>query len=132
MNSACLAMSALQERGREFTAVLASNDMMAFGAIKALSARGLRVPEDVSLMGYDDIPLSSAIRPDHGVPAALRNGQGSHHPAVRPDAQAGPGPAARGPHAQPGDAGVLRQPVGGGLAIRARSTRSVRALRSNP
>jgi DNA-binding LacI/PurR family transcriptional regulator len=61
LNSACLAMSALLEREREFTAVFASNDMMAFGALKALSAKGLRVPEDVSLMGYDDIPLCSAI-----------------------------------------------------------------------
>jgi len=61
MNSASAAMSALLERDREFTAVFASNDMMAFGALKALSDRGLRVPEDVSLMGYDDIPLSSAI-----------------------------------------------------------------------
>ena len=61
MGAACSAMSALLEKDRAFTAVFASNDMMAFGALKALLARGLRVPEDVSLVGYDDIPLSSAI-----------------------------------------------------------------------
>ncbi len=44
-----------------FTAIFASNDMMAFGAWKALEAHGLRVPDDVSLIGYDDVPFASYI-----------------------------------------------------------------------
>lgn len=44
----------LLDDGRRFTAVFAANDMMAFGARLALYRRGVRVPEDVSLVGFDD------------------------------------------------------------------------------
>jgi DNA-binding LacI/PurR family transcriptional regulator len=43
------------------TAIFALNDMMAFGAKKALEEQGFRVPEDVSLVGYDDILFSAII-----------------------------------------------------------------------
>src|SRR5699024_5339896 len=39
----------------DFTAVFAGNDMVAVGAMDALTEAGLRVPEDISLVGYDDI-----------------------------------------------------------------------------
>jgi len=45
------------------TAILAANDQMAIGAILALSELGLRVPEDVSITGIDDIPEAAYIRP---------------------------------------------------------------------
>ncbi len=45
------------------TAVLAGNDLLAIGAIKALKARGLRVPEDVSVAGFDDFAFSEHIDP---------------------------------------------------------------------
>jgi LacI family transcriptional regulator len=45
------------------TAVVAHNDIMAIGAMKAFSEAGLRVPEDVSLVGFDDIALASYVRP---------------------------------------------------------------------
>jgi len=45
------------------TALFAFNDLMAFGAITALCGMGLRVPEDVSVVGYDDIQLSSFFNP---------------------------------------------------------------------
>ena len=40
------------------TAVFAANDEMALGITKGLQQRGIRVPEDVSIMGFDDIPMS--------------------------------------------------------------------------
>jgi LacI family transcriptional regulator, galactose operon repressor len=46
----------LLARGKPFTALFAYNDMSAIGAIRALQEHGLRVPQDVSVMGFDDIP----------------------------------------------------------------------------
>ena len=48
-------MNELIARGGDFTAVLAYNDIAAIGAIRALMNHGLRVPEDVSVVGFDDI-----------------------------------------------------------------------------
>ncbi|QNG61658.1 LacI family DNA-binding transcriptional regulator [Bacillus sp. PAMC26568] len=45
------------------TAVFAANDEMAFGAIKAIKSKGLSVPHDISVMGFDDIKFSSIIEP---------------------------------------------------------------------
>lgn len=45
------------------TAIFAANDEMAFGAIDAIHSRGLRVPEHVSVAGFDDIPTSSYVHP---------------------------------------------------------------------
>jgi LacI family transcriptional regulator len=45
------------------TAIFASNDLMALGAMEALRESGLRVPEDVSLIGFDDIPQMSIAHP---------------------------------------------------------------------
>jgi LacI family transcriptional regulator len=45
------------------TAILASNDLMAFGAIHAGRDLGLRVPQDLSVVGFDNIPLSSYFNP---------------------------------------------------------------------
>ncbi len=44
-----------------FTAVFASNDLMAFGASQALEEKGYRIPDDISIVGYDDIPCSAMI-----------------------------------------------------------------------
>jgi DNA-binding LacI/PurR family transcriptional regulator len=46
----------LLTRNKPFTALFAYNDISAIGAIRALRERGLRVPQDVSVMGFDDIP----------------------------------------------------------------------------
>lgn len=45
------------------TAIFASNDVMAMGAMDAVRDRGLRVPADVSIVGFDDIPQASLVRP---------------------------------------------------------------------
>jgi LacI family transcriptional regulator len=49
--------------GLEFSAIVASSDEMAVGAIAALEDAGLRVPWDVSVTGFDDLPLASQHRP---------------------------------------------------------------------
>ena len=48
----------LLESGRQFDALFAANDNMAIGALQALRARGLSVPRDVAVAGFDDIPLA--------------------------------------------------------------------------
>ena len=53
----------LLEKGLNFTAIFAYNDMMAFGAMQAIKEKGLRIPEDIGLVGYDDIPFASLISP---------------------------------------------------------------------
>ncbi len=51
------------EKTRDFTAVFAISDMIAIGVIKALCDHGLRVPGDVSVIGFDGIELASYITP---------------------------------------------------------------------
>jgi len=53
----------LFEKGLNFTAIFAYNDIMAFGAMQAIKEKSLRIPEDIGLVGYDDIPFSSFISP---------------------------------------------------------------------
>jgi LacI family transcriptional regulator len=55
--------STLLDRPHPPTAIFASNDVMAMGVMDAVRNRGLRVPEDVSVIGFDDIPQASLIRP---------------------------------------------------------------------
>jgi LacI family transcriptional regulator len=45
------------------TAIFAANDTMAMAAMDAVRERGLRVPDDISVIGFDDIPQASLIRP---------------------------------------------------------------------
>ena len=53
----------LLDRDCDFTALFAMSDVMAIGAIRALRDRGLRVPEDVSVMGFDGLPISRFTTP---------------------------------------------------------------------
>lgn len=53
----------LIESGKEFTAVMCTNDMMALGAMRALREHGLRIPEDVSVAGMDDILFARSAYP---------------------------------------------------------------------
>jgi LacI family transcriptional regulator len=53
----------LLARNKPFTALFAYNDISAIGAIKAFQEHGLRVPQDVSVMGFDDIPGAAFYTP---------------------------------------------------------------------
>lgn len=53
----------LLSRGRPFTALFAYNDVAAMGAIRAFQTAGLRVPEDVSVVGFDDIRIAVHSNP---------------------------------------------------------------------
>jgi DNA-binding LacI/PurR family transcriptional regulator len=49
--------------GKQPTAVICSNDWTAIGALHAVHAAGLRVPDDISVVGFDDIPLAQFTNP---------------------------------------------------------------------
>ncbi len=53
----------LDERRVQFDAVVAASDTFALGALPALQARGIQVPEQVSVVGFDDRPASRALTP---------------------------------------------------------------------
>jgi len=53
----------LQRESLKFSAIFAFNDLMAIGAMKALSEHSIRIPEDISVLGYDDIFLNNLVRP---------------------------------------------------------------------
>lgn len=53
----------LLERKKPFTALFAYNDISAIGAIRAFQEHGLRVPEDISVLGFDDIPGAAFYTP---------------------------------------------------------------------
>lgn len=65
------AVDRLLDSGVRFDAVFAFNDLLAFGAIRALANRGIRVPEEVAVIGFDDVeegrystPTLSTVAPD--------------------------------------------------------------------
>jgi LacI family transcriptional regulator len=53
----------LLESGADFTAICAANDLQALGVLRAAGERGLRIPDDLSLTGYDDIPYAAFADP---------------------------------------------------------------------
>jgi DNA-binding LacI/PurR family transcriptional regulator len=63
LESGQAALARLFSGGAGFTAVFAQSDLLALGAIRELRARGLSVPEDISVVGYDDIPVASFVDP---------------------------------------------------------------------
>jgi len=57
------AMNRLLDRNLNITAVFAMSDVMAVGAVRAIRDRGLQVPEDISIIGFDGIPLANYYNP---------------------------------------------------------------------
>ncbi len=57
------AMKSLLQRDASFDAVFGASDLIALGAIKALHEHGLSVPEDVAVIGFDDIPVAAFSNP---------------------------------------------------------------------
>jgi len=57
------AMTELLGRGKQFTAVACYNDSMAAGAMGVLNDNGIDVPNEISLIGFDDILISRYVRP---------------------------------------------------------------------
>lgn len=55
--------AAVADSGRTFTAIFSANDQMALGCITALNDHGLSVPDDVSLIGFDDLPEAEYYHP---------------------------------------------------------------------
>lgn len=58
-----LATKRLLAKKEKFTAIFSANDQMAIGAIRALKEAGLKVPDDISIVGFDNIEASSIIEP---------------------------------------------------------------------
>ena len=62
-NSGYIAMKELLIRTGDFTAVFAANDQMAIGAMKAINSIGKRIPEDIAVVGIDNLSISSIVTP---------------------------------------------------------------------
>lgn len=63
MRSGRRGMAELLEAGIPVDGVFAANDLMAVGALRVLHDHGLRVPEDVAVVGYDDVPIATETQP---------------------------------------------------------------------
>lgn len=61
--SGIMAITSLMMQGKSFSAVFCANDMVAYGARLALHRHGIRVPEDVSIVGFDDQGESAFVTP---------------------------------------------------------------------
>ncbi|CRY12239.1 TPA: LacI family DNA-binding transcriptional regulator [Yersinia enterocolitica] len=61
--SGATAVESLLASQLPFSAIIASNDDMAIGAMKKLNEAGLKVPEDVSIIGFDNIPIAPFLLP---------------------------------------------------------------------
>lgn len=60
---AFICANALLDLEQPPTAIFASNDVSAFGTMEAVRTRGLRIPEDVSILGFDDTPQAAQVHP---------------------------------------------------------------------
>ena len=87
--SAYHAMNSLLARRAEFTALFAMSDVIAFGAIRALVSAGFRVPQDISVIGFDPLLCPGH---DHHRPAQRADRAPEHRASDQSDRARGPGP----------------------------------------
>jgi DNA-binding LacI/PurR family transcriptional regulator len=62
-NSGYLQMKSMLERKVKFTAAFVASDSVALGAMAAIREQGLRIPKDIALVGFDDIPIAKFFDP---------------------------------------------------------------------
>lgn len=70
------AMRRILDSGVEFDALFCASDLMARGALATLARAGIRVPEDVAIVGFDDSPVATAIQPNLTTVRQPSRGQG--------------------------------------------------------
>lgn len=63
INSGMACMKSLLKTGINFTAVTCANDLMAVGALEVLKSKNIKVPEEISITGYDDIEMATYTSP---------------------------------------------------------------------
>lgn len=63
LETGCMIAKEFLKAGCPATAIVCINDMLAIGVIRTLVANGVKVPEDVSVIGFDDIPFSGIFMP---------------------------------------------------------------------
>lgn len=56
-------MGSLLDSGETFTAVFVASDLVALGAMAAIRERGLHIPQDIALVGFDDLPVARYVSP---------------------------------------------------------------------
>ena len=56
-------VESLIENNTDFTAIMAGNDLIAIGAVKTLKKRGIRIPEDCEIIGFDGIEIAEIFDP---------------------------------------------------------------------
>jgi len=59
----CNAAKKLLERNKKITAIFACNDAMAIGTMQCLNSSGYKIPEDISLVGFDDVDIAKSLSP---------------------------------------------------------------------
>jgi DNA-binding LacI/PurR family transcriptional regulator len=108
------AMLKLLDLPRPPTAVFAASDTMAIGALHAIRDRGLRIPDDLALIGYDDLPIAANATPPLTSVRQPVSEMGAHAVRVLIEQIKGQGPASsvRIPARL-----VLRESTGGGAAL---------------
>ena len=77
------AAAPLLDRADRPTAIICLSDVLALGVMRAAQERGIRVPQDLSVVGYDDIAAADRREAHHRPPAARRQGRGGRPPAHR-------------------------------------------------
>ncbi|WP_329343026.1 LacI family transcriptional regulator [Streptomyces sp. NBC_00663] len=110
------AMAELLSRRRDFTAVFAGDDMVAAGALRAIAEAGLRVPDDISVVGHDDIPLAEDFHPPLTTvrTPAEELGRASMRLALRDPEDTGGAPLVLGSHIVVRDSVGAPAPTNGG------------------